>query len=339
MAKKTLDELVNSLYKAADKVTPTLRDAFLSAIAEIQENLISIEEIELALSSQSIDAVIAATQIDKLDDLLFGIGLNNNAYVFTTQLNAAFVSGAINAINNLSQAQQAKVAFNELGYRAVENMRSNGMQAVRDITASSKDGIVSVIERAILDGTNPNKAAKEIRQFVGLTKPQAQAVINFKRQLEQQKILGLTPPDKRRLNAIEQSVVRRHMKEGNLTQAKIDELVETYKQRLINKRAIDIARTEALSAVNEGQLELWNQAVDLGVIDNNFYRKFWIVTPDDRLRATHAAIPNMNPNGVKVNAKFITPFGMVSSPGDRNVNLINCRCVLVLGEFGDVLTY
>lgn len=339
MAKKTLDEMMNALQKAADSYVPSLRNAFLDAIKEIRDNLASLDLIQQALLSQSIDSILTATGIDKLDPLLFGIGLNNDSYVFSTQAQSAFAAGATAAIGNLDVFRQKGASFNPLGERAVSVLRNRGSQMISDLTQTSKLGVRSVIERVITEGINPVKASAEIRQLIGLTSSQATAVTNFRRQLESQKNLGLMSPDKRRLNAVEQAMVRRHMKEGNFTDKNINDMVERYYQSLLNQRAITIARTESMSAVNAGQNEMWEQGLDSGIFDDNVDRKFWIVTPDDRLRATHAAIPRMNPNGVKIRSMFLTPFGPVYSPGDYNSNLINCRCIAILGEFGQSFTF
>jgi len=331
---KSINDIIDTLTAAADKVAPSMQSAFLAAVKEIRDNLVSIADIETALSTQSLEAVFAATQIEKLDPLLFGIGLDNTSYVFNTQSQVAFAAGATAAISNLVASKQKGIAFDALNERAASIMRNRGAQMISGLTQTSKDGVKSVLERIIADGVNPNKAAKEIRQLIGLTDDQAQAVLNFRRQLELRQTLGLTPPNERRLNAIEQAKIRRHMKEGHFTTQNIDDMVERYYQSMLNKRARDIARTESMSAVNAGQNELWVQGLDLGILNDDEDRKFWIVTPDDRLRATHAAIPNMNPFGVKIRSYFITPFGLVFSPGDYNVNLINCRCCLVLGSVG-----
>lgn len=336
---KTVDEIIASLHSVADSSIPYLRDAFLASINEIRNGLISLPELEAALNSGSIDAIIKATHVDKLDDLLFGVGLNNDAYVFSTQMQSAFIAGATTAISNLVATKQKGIAFNPLGERAVSIMLTRGADTISDLTGTTRDGVRSIISRVIADGSNPVRASKEIRQLIGLTSEQAQAVINFRRQLESQQVLGLTNPAERRLDAVSQSMIRRHMREGNFTTQNIDDMVDKYYASLLNQRAITIARTESMSAVNAGQMELWEQGLDSGVFDDNVDRKFWITTPDDRLRPTHKAIPNMNPFGVKIRAMFITPFGPVYGPQDMNVNLINCRCVVILGEIGQSFIY
>jgi SPP1 gp7 family putative phage head morphogenesis protein len=47
-------------------------------------------------------------------------------------------------------------------------------------------------------------------------------------------------------------------------------------------RAEMVARTETMRAANEGQLQLWDQATEAGILTGD-EKKEWIVTPDDRL--------------------------------------------------------
>lgn len=336
---KNLDEIMKALHGAADKIAPTMYSAFLAAIKEIRDNLYSVEAVEAALLSQGVNAAVTASGIDKLEELLFGVGLPGGNFILSTQMQGAFIAGALAAISNLDASKQKQLSFNSLNERAVEIMRYRGSQTITGVSNLSRVAIHDSLVRSLSDNLTPRKAATDLRQSLGLAPNQMQAVTNFRRQLETKQILGFTPPYDRRLNAIEQSMIRRHMREGHFTTANIDAMVERYYQSLLNKRAMDIARTESMSAVNAGQLELWEQGLDMGIFDDNFERKFWIVTPDDRLRPTHKAIPNMNPNGVKIRAMFITPFGPVYGPGDANSGLINCRCILVLGQIGQTFKF
>lgn len=333
MDKKKQQTAIDAIHAAADKQVPQLKAAFLAAIEELK-NTFDSKAVEAALSQNNIDAVLAAMQMDKLDDLLFGIGMNPNAYILTDQLRGLFAVGASVAMFNLPLDIQKALAFDSLGERAVRKMREDGLIMARELTESTKAGVRTLLADIMATGEGPVKQARQIRSFIGLTESQTKAVLNFRRQLEARKTFGLTPPDERRLDAIEQAMVRRHMSSGIFDQQKIDEMVETYYQRLLNKRALDIARTESLNAVNNGQIELWEQGWDQGLFSDETERMFWIVTRDDRLRETHAAIPAMNPYGVKIGQYFITPFGAVRGPGDRNSGLINCRCVVVLGFVG-----
>jgi hypothetical protein len=326
---------IAAILASADANTPRIAQAFKEAVSEISDSFFDESALETALANSDIDAAVAATGVEELGNLLFGIGLSNSSFVLSDELISVFAIGAKTALTNLPDATQKALNFDLLNERGADFMRRDGAVMISDLTASSRVGVVSVIERAILDGVNPKKQIKEIRQLIGLTANQTQAVSNFRRQLETQQVLGLTPPNERRLSATEQSVVARHMREGHLSSAQIDTMVERYFQSMLNKRAEDISRTEALNSINNGQLEMWKQARDAGFLSDEDDRMFWITAHDEKVRATHSAIPGMNPWGVKIGSLFLTPFGLVTGPGDRNINLINCRCVLVIGQVGE----
>lgn len=333
-----IQDKIKALQTAADENAPAVRAAFLAVIEEIRSNLFDTAELEIAIANLDIEFALKATHIEDMNDLLFGVGMNKDAYIFSHTVNNIYSVGAATAIVNLPPNLQKAIKYDNLSERAINLMRKDGAKMVVDLTESSKAGVRAVISRSIAENVNPTKRLREIRQLIGLTDEQSNAVLNFRRQLETQQQLGFTPVGERRLSAVDQTVVNRHMREGHLTNQQIDDMVERYYQSMLNKRAWDIAHTESLNAINNGQLELWEQGLDQGLFDDNVDRKFWIVTRDDRLRPSHAAIPGMNPYGVKIRSQFLTPFGLVYGPGDRNSNLINCRCCLVLGEFGQVYT-
>ena len=58
-----------------------------------------------------------------------------------------------------------------------------------------------------------------------------------------------------------------------------DELMDIFDDEA---RVRTIAHTEAMTAANEGQKQLWEQAVEDGYLDGD-EKMTWIVTPDDKL--------------------------------------------------------
>jgi len=94
----------------------------------------------------------------------------------------------------------------------------------------------------------------EIREIVGLTSRQAQAVTNFRAGLMADGIEG----------------------------ALLDKRVGKYAAAQLRYRGTMIARTETLTASNAGQSELWLQARDGGLLPSD-QKRSWILTPDERL--------------------------------------------------------
>jgi len=336
MAEDT-EEKALAILVAADSQVSKMKAAFVQAVNELRSNLVDTESLAAALANGDIDGAIAATHVDDLKDLLFGIGLGPNHYILNDLSIAAFGIGAAVALKNLPLELQTALIFDSLNDRAIRFMRSEGAKMVQEITDATKAGVRATIARSLADNVPPARQIYEIRQLVGLTGTQAQAVMNFRRQLETRQTLGLTAPGDRRLSAVEQAMVNRHMKTGYLTDAQIDALVDRYYVSLVNKRALDIARTESLNAVNNGQLEMWMQARDAGYLDDDVDRMFWLTAGDARVRPTHTPIPALNPNGVKIGGYFVTPHGLVTGPGTRNPGFIRCRCCLVLSDINNPL--
>ena len=122
------------------------------------------------------------------------------------------------------------------------------------ISDETKATIRMLIVRSIKTGIPPYDAARMIRAFVGMTRPQAISAINYRTELIDQ---GL-----------------------NLDRVEI--LMARYTKKKIRERAIMIARTEIMSALNKGVLQSWKQAKKEGYLNKSFGKEI-IVTPDERL--------------------------------------------------------
>lgn len=122
--------------------------------------------------------------------------------------------------------------------------------AIEQGTLASVRGIVA---DAITTGRHPYSAAKQIRQVVGLTPKQSQAVERFRKMLI----------------------------EDGLTGDKLNKRVGTYANRKLAQRAEAIARTETATALNNGRMELWEQLqVDGGLPADQKHK--WVTADDER---------------------------------------------------------
>ena len=111
-----------------------------------------------------------------------------------------------------------------------------------------------------------------------------------------------------------------------MTPKQVDDLVDKYHNRLINMRAEMIARTEIARAANFGQQEVWRQGIDAGYLDPTTFRRFWVYTPDDRVRPEHRQVAGLNPEGVEIDENFSLPGGgTIHSPPWGPY----CRCTTV----------
>jgi hypothetical protein len=151
--------------------------------------------------------------------------------------------------------------------------RDFGSRQIVQISNETRRAIRELISQAFVDGVPPAKAARAIRDQVGLTRFQERAVRNLAREMERRK----------------RGIVRRAGKQfgprvprGGYSSVQIQAATKRYGERLLRDRALNIARTETIAAANEGQRQLWLQARKAGAIPG-FLVKEWIITPDSNL--------------------------------------------------------
>ena len=194
---------------------------------------------------------------------------------------------------------------NEFGSRQIVQISNETRRAIREL-----------ISQAFVDGVPPRKAARAIRDQIGLTRFQERAVRNLAQEMENRK----------------RGLVRRGGKQfgprvprGGYSTRQVQAATKRYGQRLLRERALTIARTETLAAANEGQRQLWLQARKSGSIPA-FLVKEWIITPDDDLcPVCRGMIGQQRPLDKPFNTGR---FGPVMSPPAHP----RCRCAQGLAK-------
>ncbi|MDD5034117.1 MAG: phage minor head protein [Methylococcaceae bacterium] len=143
--------------------------------------------------------------------------------------------------------------FNLINESSVEYARQRSASLVTRITADTQATIRDLVGRSFREGRTGEQLARDIREVVGLLPRQATALVNFQRKLEQE----------------------------DRAPAKIADLTEAYRRRLLLQRGRMIARTEIIGSSTQGQQEVWGQAVEQNLIGPKTQR-VWIDTSDDR---------------------------------------------------------
>jgi hypothetical protein len=92
-----------------------------------------------------------------------------------------------------------------------------------------------------------------------------------------------------------------------------------YRGKLVRRRAMMIARTEVIDALNLGAEVAWKQAQSQGLLGKDA-EKEWLTTPVGACKICLA----LNGESVKIGEKFNTPRGAVNGPTAHP----NCRCGL-----------
>jgi SPP1 gp7 family putative phage head morphogenesis protein len=142
--------------------------------------------------------------------------------------------------------------FDAKSAEAVKAAKKQAGALVTNVSKKTKQAIKNIITTGIKEGMQPSKIAKLVKETIGLTPAQSQAVLKFRQQLET----------------------------DGLASSKVDKKVAAYAEKLLKRRADTIARTEVMDALNEGQKESWRQAQERGDLPDRTYREV-IVTEDE----------------------------------------------------------
>lgn len=191
-----------------------------------------------------------------------------------------------------------------------------------DLSDTAKETIHSVVMDGVRAGDSFDDIAKNIRDTISLTKSQAQAVANYRRDLESldqnalNRALRDTAFDSRIQDAIDSG--------DFLPDALMDDAVNAYLENYLDYRADTIARTESLRAGNSGLLDGYQQAVDRGVMPAEAVTRHWQAAIDERTCPVCLSIVENNPKGVGLNEPFESDDGPVDDPPVH----VNCRCTV-----------
>lgn len=234
-------------------------------------------------------------------------------------LDGMFRAGAEAGADELPPSARLAISFDRTNQEAVRYLERSEMRLIREIDDETRRGVEGIVRLGFTDGLQVREQARRIRETVGLTARQSRAVYNFRGQLLDQEIGAAD----RRLSASEKAQVRRHARVGHLTEARIERLVARYRESLVNRRALNIARTETLRASNAGQQALWESALAQDLIREDEAQREWVATLDDRVRPEHRAA-----HGQKVGLK--EPFVVGGAEYMQPPAGVNCRCTTAL---------
>lgn len=177
---------------------------------------------------------------------------------------------------------------------AIETYAGTQIQGIGETTLRN---VRAVIRAGFEEGRSMTQMMRDLEAFVGLTPRQTEAL----------------------------EALRQRLLDAGKTRAQAQAQVERAARRALQLRVESIARTESIAAASMGQQGLWETAQRHGTLDRASFRRFWLVTPDDRLcTVTCAPIPGMNPDGVRLDEPFQTPVGSVMFPPAHPM----CRCAV-----------
>jgi hypothetical protein len=220
----------------------------------------SVNAAKLATAIQNRDesAILRVTDraILKLEDHLAG-GMADRALLLLT-------AGG-NAASAIRVARVGKrFRFDKKQPQAIQWSRQYAAQFVTNLSNRARNSVRIAITRGFDEGISPRLTARIIKDAVGLSRPQTNAVINLRQKLIE-KTGGTAKAGSKTIK----------IPEGGLTVKQIEGELKRYAERLTKQRSLDIAITETMRVANEGQRQTWIQAIAKGELSGR-EKRVWI---------------------------------------------------------------
>ncbi len=283
------------LENLTKKLAPGVRDDFIKSVERLR-------------GSVSIKALVDQIELRGPESIVDAIDWNENERIQGNSLRKVTAAAMVAGVDRMGRAFRGQIRRINPAFKVIEiafDGNSTAIQSfvqgqtgklISDVNTVSRQAVKDVIARAISRGETPREAAKFVRdQIMGLTPRQAKAVDNFKQRLIDQ----------------------------GLSDNRVGSLTEKFSERQLKLRANNIAQTELTQAVNEAQMQVWDQAIDQGVLNRDKARKVWVTTPgtpDDDCDFADGQTKRLD------EAFDLGEFGSFQSPPAH----VNCLCDMTL---------
>jgi SPP1 gp7 family putative phage head morphogenesis protein len=253
------------LMRVADRYRrPMMR--LLMEPFEASRNLIGVETLEMLFQLGMHHAIVA--YLDRVTvglDTTLRIAEANKMSQLLLEINA--VAGNI---TRCDFTVECLMQFDVTNPEAVIFAEEHAAELVTAVTAETREAVNEIVQRMFVEGIPPKQAAPLIKQVVGLTEKQANAVVNLHQRI-------LTSPGKR----IYAGKTPIRVPKTGMSTEQLNRTLQKYSDKLQRQRAMNIARTETVKAANEGQMELWRQAQAAGRLPKVIKHE-WIASPTER---------------------------------------------------------
>lgn len=285
------------LLADVDVLQALYRDAFrrIASSAEIARRLLDAQQAGGTADLRLFQEVLAGELSSGLREAMQTVSEGTREQVLTS---------IEKSLATLPRGLSALVRFDAADPRAIAWAQERVGLLIRNIEVEALAEVRRVIAGVLRDGGGVAAAAGQIRNVIGLHPRWARAVDAFQeREFERLIDLGLSP-------------------ESALEAARAAGF--GYSERLVNARALTIARTEVIAAQNAGQVLSWYQAADQGYLDLGLAEKEWVAGPSG-WKGIEVCEQCQTLNGQRVPVTSVFPNGEVMPPAHPN-----CRCTLNL---------
>lgn len=238
--------------------------------------------------------------------------------------------GAARQADDVAKDVGDRFNFDRFEQQTLARIRRAQDRMIKGLADDARDAVDSIIVSSLRAGESPAQVVADIRGMIGLTDTQAQAVINYRAALEDGNASNALARALRVTSADDE------VRAGNLSQDRIDELVDQYEENYLWYRAETIAQTESTRGANAGLQDAYRQAIERGALPDGAVRQYWRVSLKENTCPICLSIPDLNPDGVGINEQFESIDGPQEAPPDPHPN---CACsveiVTDLDQLGD----
>lgn len=239
--KRKVSRTYKRVYALSQQMSRAVQVNFVRGVKTFK-NRVSEAAVYNAWKSGDYQKIMQVIPWDKLPEDMEGI---------VNPLEKTMVKTGKNVIESLPAPIQEEFRFDTKNPEIRNYLSNRTGELVTDISKNTQAIIQNAVTRSFDQALHPSDVAGMIKGSIGLYPRLENAVENYRQGLLRAK----TP----------------------LSQGRVAFLVDKYNDRLLNYRAMMIARTETRNATNTGQLNIWQQAAEQGLIDPHTAKKVWIV--------------------------------------------------------------
>lgn len=242
------------IAKAKSKVRTTANYKKIEALSTRMQNAVKVnlvDGIETFKKKVSAAAIERAWELGQYDEIMRIIPWEKMPDHFestkTSLLNAAARAGAY-TIESLPANARSELRFDTKNPAIDKFLDQRTGNLITAITDNTKDIVQNTVRMSFDQAMTPRRAADIIKDSIGL--------------------------DPRRHTALEN--YRTGLLKSGMKEEKAIALSDKYEAKLLDSRAMTIARTEIRRATNQGQLDVWQEGAKQGLI-NPTAKKVWVV--------------------------------------------------------------
>ncbi len=264
------------LHRIADAKELSLRRTFLAAFRDTQDNVVLAQLKKVLIARDMPAALQIATTAFESGKPAFRSQIQKTYLEIMGQFGKPEIASAL-----LPPGVEAY--FDVTNPKVFEWINTELDDFFGSMDKNSRAALQEVVTWGFSQGRHPTAMARELKSVLSLPPNHVKAVQGYRKFLEE---LGqrddLTSLPKSVMQRLRRSDIRLFAPKSGLNQGRIDKLTGAYKRRLLREYAETLTRTATIKASAEGQNQLWNQALDEGLLNRNKFEVRWITTPDDR---------------------------------------------------------